>query len=66
MIAYHHRRARHRLWLRTRADRRLACCTLLDAMEAHSRVAVLRFKHTAPAIVPVSSPSLVPEAIDSL
>ena len=52
MIAYHHRRARHRLWLRTRADRRLACSMLLDAMEAHSRVAVLHWKNDSRAGVP--------------
>ena len=55
MIAYHHRRARHRLWLRTRNDRRMACNLLLDAMEAQSRSAVLRWKSDAPALVPVSA-----------
>jgi hypothetical protein len=50
MIAYHHRRARHRLWLRTRADRRQACSVLLDALEAHSRLAVLRWKRQPQAV----------------
>jgi hypothetical protein len=59
MIAYHHRRARHRLWLRTRADRRLACSILLDAAEAHTRVATLRWKN---APLRVDTPGPVVEA----
>ena len=55
MIAYHHRRARHRLWLRTRSDRRLACNLLLDAMEAQSRIAVLHWRDEAPASVQVAA-----------
>jgi len=50
MIAHHHRRIRHRLWRRTRADRRQACSILRDALEAHSRLEVLRWKDQPRAI----------------